>query len=189
MLSIWMRTVPTHILPCINVTLTFHFDFGLDHCVHWRYAPRRWSNCQRKKLKSGYVPHWGPGTKTNWPTDHRWQCNLKLNLRHCTANYRPILSSEWAPYMKNKESNCQLNKCNIWSPAPRGARHQDELAEWPSVVMWLWLWLRHTYTHTLTHTRMRAHTYVLVVNVVSVSFPWNKELRLNFVITLLLDIS
>jgi hypothetical protein len=45
----------------------------------------------------------GPGTKTNWQTDRRSQCNLKLNLRHCTANYRPVLSSERTPYMKNKE--------------------------------------------------------------------------------------
>jgi hypothetical protein len=66
-----------------------------------------------------------------WPTDHRSQCNLKLNLRHCTANYRPVLSSERAPYMKNKESNCHSNKCNIWSPAPRGARHQDN---WPTEI-------------------------------------------------------
>jgi hypothetical protein len=59
---------------------------------------------------------WGPGTK-------------KLNLRHCIANYRPVLSSERAPCMKNKESNCHSNKCNIWSFAPKWARHQDELAD------------------------------------------------------------
>jgi hypothetical protein len=63
----------------------------------------------------------GTGTKTNWPIDRRSQCNLKLNLRHCTTNYRP--------YMKNKESNCHSNKCNIWSLAPKGARQQDELAD------------------------------------------------------------
>jgi hypothetical protein len=39
-------------------------------------------NCQTKKVKSGR----GPSTKTNWPTE--WQYNLKLNLHHCTANYR-----------------------------------------------------------------------------------------------------
>jgi hypothetical protein len=58
---------------------------------------------------------------------------LKLNLRHCTANYRPVLSSERVPYMKNKESNCHSKKCNIWSPAPKGAQHQHELADWPLV--------------------------------------------------------
>jgi hypothetical protein len=36
--------------------------------------------------------------------------------------------------MKNKESDCHSNKCNIWSRVPRGARHQDKLADWLSVV-------------------------------------------------------
>jgi hypothetical protein len=39
--------------------------------------------------------------------------------------------------MKNKENNCPSNKCSICSPAPNGVRHQDELADWPSVMMWL----------------------------------------------------
>jgi hypothetical protein len=71
-----------------------------------------------------------------WSTDRRSQYNLKLNLRH-TANYRPVLSSERAPYIINKESNCHSNKCNIWSLAPKGALHQEKLADWPSVVIWL----------------------------------------------------
>jgi hypothetical protein len=109
------------------------------------------SSCQRGrptwKLKkvivpqinvtSGHLLQKGQDTKTNWPTDRRSQCNLELNFRHCTANYRSVLLSERAPYMKNKESNCRSDNCNIWSPAPEGARHQDELADWPSVVMWL----------------------------------------------------
>jgi hypothetical protein len=133
--------VTLKISPCTKVTLTFHFDFALDHPFHGDMSegalhPRRRSNCQTKKLKSGYGPHWGPGTKTNWPTDRRSQCNL-LNLHHCTENYRLVLSSEREPYMKNKESNCHSNKCNMWSLTPKGAGHQDELADWPSVVMWL----------------------------------------------------
>jgi hypothetical protein len=134
--------VTLRISPCTNMTLTF--DFGLDHPVQGGYGwgsstQRRLSDCQTKKLKSGYVSHWRPGTKTNWPTDRRSQCNLKLNLRHCTANYRPVLSSGRAPYMKNKERHCHSDKCTIWSPAPSEARYQDELADWPSVVMWLLL--------------------------------------------------
>jgi hypothetical protein len=31
--------------------------------------------------------------------------------------------------MENKESNSHSNKGNIWSLAPKGARHQDKLAE------------------------------------------------------------
>jgi hypothetical protein len=37
-------------------------------------------------------------------------------------------------------SNCQT-VINIWSWAPDGARNQDALTDWSSVVMWLWLWL------------------------------------------------
>jgi hypothetical protein len=107
--------VTLEISPGTNVTLTFNFDFGLDHPLHGGYGwgsptPRRRSNCQTNKLKSGYGPKWGTGTKTNWPTDRRSQCNLKLNLRHCTANYRPVLSSDRAPYMGNKESNCHSKR-------------------------------------------------------------------------------
>jgi hypothetical protein len=99
--------VTLKISPCNSVTLTFDFDFGLDHPVRGGYGwrsptPRKRSKCQTKKLKSGHGSHLGPGTKTDWPTDRRSQCNLKLNLRHCTANYRPVLSSERAPCMKNK---------------------------------------------------------------------------------------
>jgi hypothetical protein len=139
--------VTLKISPCINVTLTFDFHFGLEHPIHRGYGwgsptPRRRSNCQTKTLKCGYGPHLGPGTKTNWPTDRRSQCNLKLNLCHCTANYRPVLSSKRAPYMKNVESNCHSNKRNIWSLVPKEARYQDELADWPSVGMWFRLRLR-----------------------------------------------
>jgi hypothetical protein len=94
-------------------------------------------------VTSGHLLQKGQDTKMNWPTDRRSQYNLKL--RQCSANYGPVLSSERAPYMKNKVSNCHSNKCSIWSPAPKGARHQDELADWLSVVMWLWLdvsWFR-----------------------------------------------
>jgi hypothetical protein len=72
----------------------------------------------KEKEKLVACSRWAPDTKTNWPTDRRSQYNLKFNLRHYTANYRPVLSSERAPYMKNKESNC-----------PKGARHQDEMAD------------------------------------------------------------
>jgi FlaG/FlaF family flagellin (archaellin) len=89
------------------------------------------------------VPYWGPGTKTNFPTDRRWQYNLKLNLRHCTANYRPVLF------------NCHSDKCNIWSLAPRGTRHQDELADWPSVVMWLRLRTSRE-SHNVTTTKWKG---------------------------------
>jgi hypothetical protein len=79
--------VTLKISPYTNVTLTFDFDFGLDHLHRGRYGEKL--NFQIKKLKSGHGPHRGPGTKTNWPTDRRSQYDFKLNLRNCTANYRP----------------------------------------------------------------------------------------------------
>jgi hypothetical protein len=43
--------------------------------------------------------------------------------------------------LQKQDRNCQ-RVINIWSWAPDGARHQDLLIDWPSVVMWLWLDLR-----------------------------------------------
>jgi hypothetical protein len=70
--------------------------------------------------------------KTDPTSRQRGQTLAGLRWRRlaATVNYRPVLSSERALYMKNKESNCHWNKCNIWSPAPRGARRQDDLADW-----------------------------------------------------------
>jgi hypothetical protein len=124
--------VALKISPCTNVTLILTLTLG---CITLfmgdmsEGALHQEDEVTFKQRKSGYGPIWGPGNKTNWPTDRRSQCNLKLNLRHCTANYRPVLASERAPYMKSKESNCHSNKCNIWPSAPKGARHQDELAD------------------------------------------------------------
>jgi hypothetical protein len=81
----------------------------------------------KKKSKSGYWSHWGSGTKTNWPTD--WsQYNLKLNLRHCTANYRPVLSSERAPYMKKKVIVTQINVTS----GHLLQKGQDTKTNWPT---------------------------------------------------------
>jgi hypothetical protein len=37
-----------------------------------------------------------------------------------TANDRPVLSSERAPYIKKNESNCKTKKIKIRSWAPKG---------------------------------------------------------------------
>jgi hypothetical protein len=60
----------------------------------------------------------------------------------CTSDYdrdkwetRP-LGKEGASYRQN----CKfLTVTKIWSLAPDGTWHQDWLADWLSVVMWLWL--------------------------------------------------
>jgi hypothetical protein len=66
-----------------------------------------------------------------WPVAGIALLYFYLNLRHCTANYRPV-SSDRTPYMKKKENNCRSKKCNICSPVPKGARHQDDMADWPT---------------------------------------------------------
>jgi hypothetical protein len=116
--------VTLKISPYTNVTLTF--DFGLDHPVHGGYGwgsptPRRKKViCQTKKLKSGHGPHWVPGTKTNWPTDRRSQYNLKLNLRHCTANYKPSHQRG-----RPTSTNTQLSKNNQREKGKNWSRVQD----------------------------------------------------------------
>jgi hypothetical protein len=92
------------------------------------YTEKKESNCQIKKLKSGHGPHWGPGTKTNWPTDRRSQYNLKFNLRHCTANYRHVLSSERAPCME-KIKKLIVTRRNVTSCHPLEKGH-DTKTNW-----------------------------------------------------------
>jgi hypothetical protein len=50
---------------------------------------------------------------------------------------RPLVRGG-ARYRQNSNSHTVIN---IWSWAPDGARNQDALTDWSSVVMWLWLWL------------------------------------------------
>jgi hypothetical protein len=77
--------VTLRISPCTIVTLTFHFDFVLDHPVQEGSLHRDDEVTVKQK---NYNLVMDPSTKTNW------HCNLKLNLHHCTAHYRPVLSSE-----------------------------------------------------------------------------------------------
>jgi hypothetical protein len=43
------------------------------------YVKKKEVNCNSKKLKYGHLYQKGPDTKTNWPTDRRWQCNFDFN--------------------------------------------------------------------------------------------------------------
>jgi hypothetical protein len=49
----------------------------------------------------------------------------------CTANYRPVLSSEKAPYTKRAKTKKIKKSGHI---PQKGARHRDELGYWPSVA-------------------------------------------------------
>jgi hypothetical protein len=74
--------VALEISPCTNVTLTLGW-ITLSMGDMGEGALHREDEVTVKQRN---------GTKTNWPTDRRSHCNLKLNLRHCTANYGPVLS-------------------------------------------------------------------------------------------------
>jgi hypothetical protein len=82
------------------------------------------SNCQTKKIKI-----WSRAPR---PTSCWLQYNM--NFRDCTANYRPVLSSERAPYMKKKEIVTQRT-VKSGHLLQSGAQHQDEPADWPSVAI------------------------------------------------------
>jgi hypothetical protein len=108
--------------PCAMVTLTLDWTTLFMGDMGGSTVHEEESSCQTNRiLKSGHWPHRGLETKTNCPTDRRSEYNLNLNLSDCTANCRPVLSSERAHYMKRKEStcNCYSKKCKIWSSAPR----------------------------------------------------------------------
>jgi hypothetical protein len=81
--------VTLRISPYTKVTLTFDFEFVLAHPVH---------GGRKELIVNQRNYNWGHGTKTNWPTHRQSQYNLKLNLRDCTANYRPT-HSEWSPHI------------------------------------------------------------------------------------------
>jgi hypothetical protein len=57
------------------------------------YTEKKESNCQTKKIKIWSWAPQGPDTKKNYPTHRRSE--YYLNLLDCTANCRPVLSSEW----------------------------------------------------------------------------------------------
>jgi hypothetical protein len=59
------------------------------------------------------------------------ELELELELEFasllCKLQTHPLVSGD-APHEREK-SNCHSKKCKIWPPAPKGARHQDELAD------------------------------------------------------------
>jgi hypothetical protein len=78
-----------------------------------------------------------------WDTNYFNYCLILYNARPAaTVNYRPVFSSERA--LQNNK--LQLSKIEyqgerkIGRGSQMGAWHQDGLAHWLSVVMWLWLY-------------------------------------------------
>jgi hypothetical protein len=64
-------------------------------------------------------------------TGRQSQYNLTLNLLHCTANYRPVLSSKRALQDNKPELSKETQgKRKIGRGSQMGAWHQDGLADW-----------------------------------------------------------
>jgi hypothetical protein len=92
-----------------------------------------------------YADHVVP--KERYPTSRqRGQTLAWLRWRGpaTTVNYRPVLSSERA--LQHNKQELSIRKSQGGRKIVRGSRmgawHQDGLADWLSVVMWLWLWQR-----------------------------------------------
>jgi hypothetical protein len=139
------------------MTLTFDFLLWAEPPSSWGiwvrapYTKMKENYCQAKKIK---IWSWAPqrvDIKTNWPPD--WQSQYYLNFRHCTANYRPVLSSERAPYMKKEERNCLTKKIKIWSWA-------SQRASTPKRTVWQTVGSNITWTWTFTISTLIAGTEI-----------------------------
>jgi hypothetical protein len=87
--------------------------------------------------------------KTDPTSRQRGQTLVWLRWRDpaATVNYRPVFLSERA-LQNNTQQLCKREsqgERKIGRGSQMGAWHQDGLADWLSVVMWLWLWLWHSF--------------------------------------------
>jgi hypothetical protein len=100
----------------------------------YTYMSRRGKKILVKSLDETWSQEWlfWPGPSTIYPTDR---------LDHDKWETRPLVR-EGARHRQNR--NC-LTVTKIWSSTPEGAWHEDWLADWSSVVMWLWLDFNSTY--------------------------------------------
>jgi hypothetical protein len=69
----------------------------------------------------------------DWPSAAIW-LEPELASLHCKLQTRPLVRE--GSLHEKEESDCHSKKCKIWSPDPKAARHQDELADWPSAAIW-----------------------------------------------------
>jgi hypothetical protein len=75
-------------------------------------------------------------------------CNINLNEKLAIPSKN--LKLQTSPLVREGAPHQQARNClkiikerrgKIGRGSQMGARHQDRLADWPSVVIWLWLWL------------------------------------------------
>jgi hypothetical protein len=99
----------------------------------------------RRRRRKGKSQIWDSKIWSRVPRDSDLR---KTALARASSIYkrqtRPLVR-EGAP--QKQDCNCQIV---IWSWVSDGARHQDLLADWPSVAMWLWLGLESLETAVVT---------------------------------------
>jgi hypothetical protein len=126
--------LPKYLSQGHDVTSTFDFDSGLDHPVHGGYGwgsptPRRLSNCQTKKLKSGYGLHWGPAPRrTCRQTVGRnvtWNSTCAIALQITDPSSRQRGRPTWRI---NKVIVTQINVTSGHLPQ----KGQDTKTNWPT---------------------------------------------------------
>jgi hypothetical protein len=120
--------VTLKISPYTNVTLTFDFDFGLEHPDHgwiWvrePYTEKKERNCQTKKLKSGHEQHRGPAPRqtgrqtVDCSITWSWTCVIALQITNPSSRQRGRPTSTNSQLSKNN----QLEKGKNWFRVPDG---------------------------------------------------------------------
>jgi hypothetical protein len=111
---------------------TLYDKFRAFHCTH----PAGWRSLKNRDSK---LCSWVP-----WDSDLR-KAALSMPGKNWKLQTR-LLVREGAPHQQTR--NCLKIKRQgekICRGSQMGAWHQDGLADWLSVVMWLWLWLDSLY--------------------------------------------
>jgi hypothetical protein len=119
---------------------------GAHNSGYWEWHPRgtRATQCLGVLLGHPLSGGYKYGEIECWRGPAANLLNYTKAAQVTKTNDRPDLSSEGAPDIEKRISNSQI-VINVWSWAPDGARHQDRLTDWPSVVIrsltdTLWRW-------------------------------------------------
>jgi hypothetical protein len=74
-----------------------------------------------------------------------------------TERDKDLSTNETPPLLREGDPQRQKPQLSrMWPWASQGARNQDELTEWPSVVTWLWLWPRRVNPVSIQTARHRG---------------------------------
>jgi hypothetical protein len=98
----------------------------------FEYLHRDPASRRRRRKGKSYI--WDTNIWSRVPRDSDLRKTTLARISSIYKRQTHPLVREAAP--QKQDRNCQT-VINIWSWAPDGARHQDLLIDWPSVVMWL----------------------------------------------------